>query len=273
MRRWCFLITVAAGAMLALPSPAKAQWTLPKGGWFMSHSFNVGSFPDRFSAGPGATENELDKVDYGLYFLYGWREGTSVGLGQGFSRLEQTFNGTTTTNTGFGSTGFFIMHRLAQGKAGILSIQPRIDLPLLFDNDERPALGPVEADAEIRLLYGNGFGIAGTRGFMNASAGISTIRAGNDEIRYDGTVGIDAHPRLLLMGQAFNVIGLADGGGIAYSATKLGASAVFRASPTVGLLIGYFRGVSGKNTSRERTFSIGIWLSHTPQSPVVPPQQ
>jgi hypothetical protein len=252
--------------------PLAAQWTVPRGGWFMSHGINVGTFPDRFSAGTGATENALDKVDWGMYFIYGLREGLSVGLGQGFARLEQTFNGTTTENTGFGSTGFFVMKRLAQGKGGILSIQPRIDLPLLFDTEARPALGPVETDAEVRLLYGNGFSIAGTRGFLSASAGLSTIRAGNDEIRYDLTVGVDVHPRLLVMGQAFNVAALADGGGIAYSATKLGASAVFKPSPTLGILVGYYGGVSGKNTARERTVSVGLWLTHNPQTPVIPTQ-
>ena len=133
-----------------------------------------------------------------------------------------------------------------------------------------PALGPIEADAELRLLYGNGFGIAGTRGFLSASAGLSTIRAGNDEIRYDLTVGVNAGRRILLMGQAFNVAALAEGGGIAYSATKLGGSAMLRLSPAVGVLAGYYGGVSGKNTARERTFSIAIWLTHDPQEPVIP---
>jgi hypothetical protein len=164
------------------------------------------------------------------------------------------------------------MKRIAQGKGGILSIQPRIDVPLLFDTDARPALGPIEADAEVRLLYGNGFPIAGTRGFLSASAGLSTIRAGNDEIRYDLTVGVDVHPRLLVMGQAFNVAALAEGGGIAYSATKLGGSAVFKATPTLGILVGYYGGVSGKNTARERTVSVGLWLTHNPQTPVIPTQ-
>lgn len=250
-----------------LGSPAAdlgAQWTVKPGGWFMSHGFNVGSFPDRFSGVPGATRNELDKVDWGMYFIYGLTEGLSVGLGQGFAHLEQTVGDETFESTGFGATGFFVMKRIAQGKAGVLSIQPRIDLPLLFDTDQRPALGPIEPDAEIRLLYGNGFGLAGTRGFLSASAGLSTIRAGNDELRYDLTVGIDAGSRVLLMGQAFNVAAFAEGGGIAYSATKLGGSAMLRISPSVGVLAGYYAGVAGKNTVRERTFSIAIWLTHDP---------
>ncbi|HPF61679.1 MAG TPA: hypothetical protein PLI93_06415 [Gemmatimonadales bacterium] len=257
-------------AVCLLPATATAQWTVKPGGWFMSHGFNVGRFPDRFSAGEGATRNELRKVDWGMYFIYGLTEGLSVGLGQGFAHLEQRLTTDTLTTTGFGSTGFFVMKRIAQGRGGVLSIQPRIDLPLLFDTEQRPALGPIEADAELRLLYGNGFGIAGTRGFLSASAGLSTVRAGNDEIRYDLTVGVNAGRRVLLMGQAFNVAALAEGGGIAYSATKLGGSAMLRLSPAVGVLAGYYGGVSGKNTARERTFSIAIWLTHDPQEPVIP---
>jgi hypothetical protein len=259
------LLLVTALALHALP--AAAQWTVKPGGWFMSHGFNVGTFPDRFSGVPGATRNELDKVDWGLYFIYGLAEGLSVGLGQGYARLEQQVGQQTLVSTGFGATGFFVMKRLAQGNGGILSIQPRVDLPLLFDTAQRPALGPIEPDAEVRLLYGNGFGLAGTRGFLSASAGYAPIRSGDSEIRYDLTVGIDAGPRVLLMGQAFNVAALADGGGISYSATKLGATAMFRLSRAIGITGGYYAGVSGKNTARERTVSVGVWITHDPDAP------
>lgn len=263
MTRVRLLLAIVACTIPA--TAASAQWTVQPGGWFMSHGFNTGKFPDRFSGVEGATRNELSKVDWGMYFIYGLVDGLSVGFGQGYARLEQQLGDETLTSTGFGSTGIFVMKRIAQGKAGILSIQPRVDLPLLFDTEQRPALGPVEPDAEVRLLYGNGFGIAGTRGFLSASAGFAPIRLGNDEIRYDLTVGVDAAPRLLVMGQAFNVAALAEGGGIAYSATKLGASAVFRVSKSVGILGGYYAGVSGKNTARERTVSLGIWLTHEPR--------
>jgi len=47
------------------------------------------------------------------------------------------------------------------------------------------------------------------------------------------------------MGQTFNVAAFAEGGGIAYSATKIGGSAMLRVSPSVGVLAGYFAGVAG----------------------------
>lgn len=248
-------------ACLLLPRDATAQWTPQRGAWFMSHGFNTGRFPDRFSSGPLATENALEKRDWGMYFIYGFRDGLSIGFGQGFARLEDKRNGTSTTTTGFGATGIFVMKRLAQGKGGILSIQPRVDLPLFYNTNDRPVLGPVSTDAEVRLLYGNGFGFAGTRGFLSASAGGAIWRAGADELRYDGTVGLDAGPRVLLMVQAFNVAAFQNGG-LAYSATKLGGSAVFRVSKHVGIQAGYYAGISGKNTARERTYSLSLWLNH-----------
>jgi len=247
-------------AMLG-PRPIAAQWTVKPRGWFMSHGFNVGRFPDRFSSGPLATENALEKRDWGMYFIYGWKEGLSLGLGQGYARLEDKRNGTSTVTTGFGATGLFFMKRLAQGKGGILSIQPRIDLPLLYNTKDRPVLGPVSADAEVRLLYGNGFGALGTRGFLSLSAGGAIWRAGADELRYDGTIGLDAGPKVLLMVQAFNVAAFQNGG-LAYSASKLGGSAVLRVSKRVGIQAGYYGGISGKNTARERTWSVSLWLNH-----------
>lgn len=255
-----------AFAIVTMPDDAAAQWTVQPGGWFNSHSFSSGRFPDRFS---GNTRNALEKLDWGTYFIYGLRDGLSVGFGQGFARLEQPSGDSMLTTTGFGATGVFVMKRIAQGRAGVLSIQPRIDLPLLYDTDERPVLGPVRADAEVRLLYGTGYGIGSRRGFVSASAGLGAWREGADEIRYDLTVGLDASSRVLVMAQAFNVAAFADGD-LAYSATKIGASALYRLSPRVGVLAGYYGGVSGRNTARERTLSLAIWLSHEPRAPVVP---
>lgn len=255
---------------LLAPASATAQWTVKPGGWFMSHGFNAGRFPDRFSNGLGATENALEKRDWGMYFIYGWKEGLSLGLGQGFARLEDKRNGQSTVTTGFGAAGLFVMKRLAQGKGGILSIQPRVDIPLLYDTKARPVLGPVSTDAEVRLLYGNGFGALGTRGFVSASAGGAAWRTGADEFRYDLTIGLDAAPRLLIMAQSFNVAAFQDGG-VAYSATKVGGSAVWKVSKGVGIQAGYYGGIAGKNTARERTFSVSLWLNRdAPSGAAVP---
>ncbi|MES2306623.1 MAG: hypothetical protein V4558_14025 [Gemmatimonadota bacterium] len=254
-----FVVAIALFALV--PAALQAQWTVKPGGWFMSHGFNVGRFPDRFSSGPLATENALEKRDWGMYFIYGWKEGLSVGLGQGYARLEDKRDGTSTVTTGFGATGLFLMKRLAQGKGGILSLQPRVDIPLLYNTKDRPVLGPVSTDAEVRLLYGNGFGALGTRGFVTASVGGAWWRTGADELRYDTTVGLDAGPKVLLMLQTFNVAAF-QGGGLAYSATKLGGSAVLRVSKSVGIQAGYYGGISGKNTARERTWSVSLWLNH-----------
>jgi hypothetical protein len=258
-------------AILAPLAAAHAQWTVQPHGWFLSINADKGTIPDRFDPGVGTTANGLDKVDAGLYFIYGLRDGLSVGLGQGFAHLEDSHNGATLSTTGFGATGFFVMKRIAQGKLGILSIQPRVDLPLLYSTEDRPVLGPIKGEAEVRLLYGTGYGIAGHRGWISAAVGGSPWRHGNSEIRYDGTIGIDAGHNFTLMAQTFNVAALPQDGqaGIAYSATKIGGSVVYHVSKSVGLVGGYYAGVSGKNTAREKTASIGIWLTHTPH-PVTP---
>lgn len=251
---------------LAVPSRLHGQWTVQPHGWFMSQGINKGTIPDRFDPGVGATANGLDKLDWGLYFIYGLHEGLSVGLGQGYARLEDSHNGTTLTTTGFEATGLFVMKRITQGKLGVLSIQPRVDLPLFYNTNDRPVLGPIKADAELRLLYGTGYGIGPHRGWISASVGGSAWRYGNDEIRYDATIGLDAGSGFTVMAQTFNVLALPDSGqtGIAYSSTKIGGSLVYHLSTSLGLVGGYYAGVSGKNTARERTVSVGVWITHRP---------
>lgn len=265
MRNRVLLGAVLSAACVG-PLRLTAQWTVQPHGWFMSITTSKGTIPDRFGPGAGAIANGLDKVDGGAYFIYGLIDGLSIGLGQGFARLEDNRNGTTVTTTGFGATGLFAMKRIAQGKLGILSIQPRVDLPLLYNIDDRPVLGPITAEAEVRLLYGTGYGIGSRRGWISASVGGSPWRHGNDEIRYDATIGLDAGHGWTLMAQTFNVAALPMPGqtGIPYSATKIGASAVYHVNPQLGIVAGYYAGVAGKNTARERTFSVGMWLTHQP---------
>lgn len=141
---------------------------------------------------------------------------------------------------------------------------------MLFNRDERPALGPVKPEMEARLLYGTGFGLAGTRGFTSLSLGLAPIRAGDDELRYDLTVGIDLSQRFMLMGQGFNVAAWGSGRGVSYSASKLGGSLVWRVAPGVGIVGGYYRGIAGHNTAREQTYSLGLWLSHDPTTTAPP---
>ena len=265
-RSSALLRTTALLLALGFPLRLGAQWTVAPRGWFMSQGINKGTIPDRFDPGVGAIANGLDKVEWGLYFIYGWREGLSVGIGQGFARLEDNHNGTTAATTGFGATGVFVMKRITQGRLGVLSIQPRIDLPLWYDTGARPVLGPVKAEAELRLLYGTGYGIGSRRGWFSASVGGSAWRHGNHEIRYDATLGLDAGHGFTVMAQTFNVAALPDSGqtGIAYSATKIGASLVYHLSPSFGIVGGYYAGISGKNTARERTLSVGVWITHQP---------
>lgn len=155
----------------------------------------------------------------------------------------------------------------------IFSIQARTDLPLLYSTTDRPVLGPIKAEGEVRILYGSGYGIGGRRGWISVSLGGSPWRHGNDEIRYDGTIGLDAGHGLTLMAQSFNVAALPMTGqsGIAYSATKVGGAAVFHVSRPVGIIAGYYAGISGKNTAREHTFSLGIWVTHEPHPAKQPP--
>ena len=75
MRKTFLLFAVLSAPITGL----HAQWTVKPGGWFMSHGFNVGRFPDRFSGVEGATRNELDKIDWGMYFIYGLIDGLSIG--------------------------------------------------------------------------------------------------------------------------------------------------------------------------------------------------
>lgn len=254
-----------------LVHPMAAQWTAQPGGWFLSNNFSIGHFPDRFSAAAGATQNELHKQDWGLYGAYGLREGFTVGIGQGAARLREDRDGTSRVSRGFGATGIFTMLRLTEGKAGVLSAQLRGDFPILFNRDQRPALGPVKPELELRLLYGTGFGVAGTRGFTSLSVAAAPVRAGDDELRYDMTVGIDLNSRFMLMGQSFNVAAWGSNSGVSYSANKVGGSLLWRVKPGVGIVGGYYRGVAGRNTAREESLSLGLWLSRNPQQQAPPP--
>src|SRR5512135_136367 len=94
-RRWRSAAAFAVACCGIGVGHAGAQWTVQPHGWFMSQVIDKGTIPDRFDPGVGVTANGLDKVDWGLYFIYGLIDGLSVGVGQGFAHLEDNHNGTT----------------------------------------------------------------------------------------------------------------------------------------------------------------------------------
>lgn len=97
---------------------------------------------------PTFTKHELN-----LYGEYGLRESVTVGANLFLNRVDQGRD-----NIGLADSEFFARFRLARfapfGYHSVLSIQPLIKLPSMYEHGGTPQGGSDSIDGEVSLLYG-----------------------------------------------------------------------------------------------------------------------
>lgn len=266
-----------AGLLLALPlaapSPARAgAWTQKEGegqAILTLSRYQADSFWD-------ADRNKQDQQRYTKweltpYLEYGLTDWLTLGAQPSFQHVESKDNdGGTSRNSGLADTEIFLRERLWQQDGSVFSIQQWVKVPGGYDKRDMPGLGYGQVDAELRLLYGWGGTAFGLSVFIDGEAGFrKRWESPADEVRMDLTAGIRPIPRLLLMAQSFNTIGLrnADRGGPLvlpsapdYDLHKIQLSAVVDLDERFSLQLGGYKDIAGRNTGSGSALLAALWI-------------
>ncbi|MFM9973243.1 MAG: hypothetical protein ACKVON_01555 [Beijerinckiaceae bacterium] len=153
--------------------------------------------------------------------------------------------------------------RLWASDATILSFQTNIEA-----NGEQRIRGrfrrldaPVEAD--VRLLLGHGFSIAGLSSFVDFQTAYRWRGGGNAaEAHFDATLGVRPLPKFLLLLQSFNTIALQQQTRFNLPPSrqhKLQASIVYDLTSQVSLQLGAFASIAARESLREQGFVTALW--------------
>jgi hypothetical protein len=116
-------------------------------------------------------------------------------------------------------------------------------------------------DAGVRLLYGSGFRLLNSNGFVNLEAGYRWLsRPRPDQMQVDLTAGLWLNRRWMVMAQSFNLVsGPATPPYVHFRSHKFEASTVVRLTRRLSLQAGAFFSPAGRNTLDERGLCVSVW--------------
>jgi len=224
---WIWLILGALLAALVSTRPARAgAWTQAKGGLYnrLAGSFygsteEYGTEGDRGNIPFHGEYGELNLTDYAEYGL----SNRLTVLGSVVLKKVQLENDIRITRSkGLGDIDAALRFKLAEGSAGVASVQALVKIPTGYEIDVPLPLGNGEFEYDAHLLYGRSLWPL-LPGYCGVEIGYRW-RAGapEDEIRYLAEIGTDVGKHLYVRSKLDGVKG-----------TKSGAAVDLNGNPTI----------------------------------------
>lgn len=272
------VLTPVAFVLLAA-GHAHAAWTQPAGKWFTAQQlsyFETSHFVDE--TGDKSRQNEFRKYEWNSYAEYGVTDDTTVGINLFLHQLEaddedaafippQRF---TRTNFGLADAELLLRRKLWQSKDGstVVSVQPLIKFPSLYEDGQQPLSGTDDFDAELRLQSGYSFSFLGQHHYLKLDGGYrKRFGAWRDQLKFDATLGLRLSERVTFMPQYF-LTQRAEGTGIGtaslgvandYDLQKGQVSLLYDITPETTLQLGVFTHLRARNTGNGDGLLFGVW--------------
>lgn len=269
------LYSLAAICLALAPVTAEAAaWTSPKGHGQVilttSYFTTSRSFNGSGKLIPFDYNGQFRKIEFNPYIEYGVTNRTSL-LFNAFIpllRFKNNFGSFESAGTGDFEVGF--RHRLTPlSSRNVVSVQTLFLFPT-YSANRNPIPGNHQYDIEPRLLVGRSYSLEKRSVFWDVEAGWRyRTGAPADQVRMDGSLGVDLFPRVALLGQVFAIKGLQNGSPISattnpnvqsdFDLYKAQASAIFRVSRSVRFQVAYFRAVAGRGTGAGQGVLFSMW--------------
>jgi hypothetical protein len=256
MNRSCLLF-------LLLPFPALAgAWLQEDGGLLVSTQalyYQTDSYFD--VTGEELAQRDFTKQELNLYTEYGWSEKFTLGANLFINRVEQGDD-----NFGIADPEFFARATLFKTDNSVISIQPLIKLPSLYQYGGSPRGGTDSFDGELSLLYGRNMPIISARDYMDMRVGYRERSDGlNGQYRVDVSYGLYVTDYLLCVPAFRSVIAAKNdaqtfnnNGSLDYDLYKAEMSLYYPLNDFQQVGMGYFHHIAGQQTGAGQGFSIGL---------------
>lgn len=214
---------------------------------------------------PLASTPRYDKDEMQMLIEYGVTDRLTAIVDPGLQHIDIAAP-TSADRTGLGYTEFGARYELLQNQdqSWVLSGQATLRIPGTTDTSNPAAIGYTDVESDLRVLLGHSFNLAGMASFFDLEMAERARTAGlPSELRFDGTFGVYADPRWLLLVQSFNVISEGAGNtlytGGSYDYEKLQLSAVYKLTQTWALQGGGYVTYAGRNALQENALIFGVW--------------
>ncbi|MEZ5894197.1 MAG: hypothetical protein R3C58_13770 [Parvularculaceae bacterium] len=203
----------------------------------------------------------FDRLDADIYVEYGLSDNVMLGGKAIYSNAWLTRSDSAESSSGFSQIEIFGQYEFLRTDKNALSARVTAARSAAVISGS----GGVEAnnaDLEIAALYGINIRPAPLKMFAAAEAGYRR-RFGDpaDQLRFQATVGVEPHKRILFLAEAFGTYSLRneDLGGADYDIVKLQSSLVARLTQRMAVQAGASKEVAGRNLARGHAFFIGFW--------------
>lgn len=164
-------------------------WVQPAGGTQVIG--NVSYFSgDRFfdRQGDRIAQPRYDKIEFQPYVEYGVTSNLTVGGTASLQRDQQSG----LTNTGIADPELFMRKQLWKDTRHVVSIQPTVKFPSVFEDSGAPRGGSRSTDIELALLYGQNVTLFSPRDYLDIKIGYRYRTTElDDQIRADAALGLE----------------------------------------------------------------------------------
>lgn len=222
---------------------------------------------------PFGYDGQFRQIEINPYFEYGLTNSTTLIVNSFVPMLRFSNKYSTENSFGLGDIEVGVRHRLSPRRTPwIVSIQGSVQVPA-YSAYRNPAPGNHQVDAEMRFLLGRGYQIMNERKnvFWDVETAFRYRNGGPaDEVRMDGTAGINLTSRVMFDAQFFGIKGLRNGSSFVegsnpnvqadFDLYKAQASLVFRVAPRTRLQVGWNDAFAGRNTGTGQTALLALWF-------------
>lgn len=214
------------------------------------------------------TQNTLQ-----LYLEYGLLDGFTIGANPTYAWVRANHTNQHTKNNALIDTEVWGRYRVYENKGHVVSAQALVSIPGSYKANKDPILGYQQSDLEGRMLYGySAYDVKIPWFFKIETAYRMRTKGPADEVRVDGSFGINITKRFMFLVESFNTIGQRNSKiATAFSPvnppdydlykTSLSLVCSLTESNKVRVRLGYDKDLYGRNVGCGQAFVLGLWLS------------
>lgn len=256
---WKYLVI-----LVTLPLPAFAgAWVQEAGRSLISTQITLYSTNEFFDIeGNTTSQSRFHKEELNVYGEYGWNNTLTFGTNLFLNRASQ--NGS--TNIGIADSELFARLLVWKDNHSVLSLQPLIKLPSLYEQSGSPRGGTDSTDIELSVLFGHSFRLLSETDYVDARIGYRTRNNGlNAQWRTDIAYGITLTDTLQII-SAMRVITatqleaetFSNNGELDYDLSKAELSALYHLNDGQAVQFSYFAHIAGRQTGSGQGISVGF---------------
>lgn len=242
-------------ALCFLPNFSYAgAWTQAAGKGLFIQNFSYYSTNKYFdNSGNKQSMSRYRKYELNPYIEYGLNDWLTVGANVLAPMATQSGQ----TNFGISDSEVFVRARIWRQNNWVVSAEPMVKLPSLWDETDLPKIDNNNFDAGLTLSAGYSFGYWGLDHFINIDGGYRhRFGAPHDQMRFSATAGISVTPKAKILTQVFNTSRIAGSNSAIftqsssddYDLTKLQISGIYKIYDNISLQVGAFTNIEGRNT-------------------------